>query len=181
MSVGLGQIRNDTGPIDPTIKHEEYKLTKLPIMVRVLQLSLSNRSEHVAQLIGNCLGSFVDIPKNQDGFHTPYFWFQILVDSSKPLKRRVNFQGVDGKKQWLQVVYERLPFFCFLCGILGHGEEDCPKRYEEGFQEPSKGLPYGNWMRVSDDVRRPMGGVSELLRGFPIVGDGGLWAVGWRR
>lgn len=140
-------------PIDPTIKHEEHKLTKLPIMVRVLQLSLSNRSEHVAQLIGNCLGSFVDIQKNQDGFYTPYFRFQILVDSSKPLKRGVNFQGVDGKQQWLQVVYERLHFFCFLCVILGHGEEDCPKRrlseesvvYRWGFQRGSKRWGESGW------------------------------------
>lgn len=143
--------------IDPSKKHEDHQLTSLPIMVCVLQLSLANRSEHVARLIGNRLGRFVEVPKSQDGFYSPFFRFQILVDISKPLKRGVNFQGVDGKRQWLQVAYERLPFFCFLCGILGHGEEDCPARYAEDFIEPEKGLPYGIWMRATDETRRPMG------------------------
>lgn len=31
-------------PIDPTKKHDEHKLTRLPIMVRVMQPSLANRS-----------------------------------------------------------------------------------------------------------------------------------------
>lgn len=88
------------------------------------------------------------------------------MDVNNPLKRWVNFQGVDGTKQWLQVIYERLPFFCFLCGILGHGEEDCPLRYEEGFREPAKGLPYGSWMRANDDLRRHtsnLGGSSRYI------------------
>lgn len=151
-------------PIDPSKKHADHLLTKLPIMVRIPQLSLANRSEHVAALIGNSLGWFVDLPKSQDGFYTPYFRFQILVDITQPLKRGVNFHGVDGVKQWLQVVYERLPFFCFLCGIIGHGEEDCPLRYEEGFTEPTRGLPYGSWMRANDDSRRSLGMGSGATR-----------------
>lgn len=55
------------------------------------------------------------------------------------------------------MVYERLPFFCFLCGIIGHGEEDCPTRYEEGFSEPERGFPYGSWMRVHEENRRALG------------------------
>lgn len=136
-------------PIDPIKKHNEYTLKLLPIMVRVQQLSLANRSEHVARIIGNNLGGFVEVPKGQDGFYTPYFRFQVTVDVTKPLKRGVTFRGVDGIQQWLQINYERLPFFCFLCGILGHGEEDYPRRYEEGFVEPERGLPYENWMRVN--------------------------------
>lgn len=159
-------------PIDPSKKHADHLLTSLPIMVRVLQLSLANRSEHVARLIGNSLGTFVEVPKSQDGFYTPFFRFQVLVDVTKPLKRGVNFQGVDRNRQWLQVAYERLPFFCFLCGILGHGEEDCPIRYEDGFTEPEKGLPYGSWMRVNDETRRPTGTTGGSSKPSPFSSSG---------
>lgn len=69
-------------PIDTSKKHAEHQLTKLPLMVRVLQLSLANRSEHVARLIGNSLGGFVDVPKAHDGLYTTYFRFEVLVDVS---------------------------------------------------------------------------------------------------
>lgn len=77
--------------IDPSERHEDQHLTMPPIMVRILQLSLANRSDHVAQLIENSLGRYVEILKNQDGFYTSYFRFQVMVDITKPLKRGVNF------------------------------------------------------------------------------------------
>lgn len=49
----------------------------------------------------------------------------------------------------MQVVYEKLPNFCFLCGILGHEEVNCPKIYVDNFIEPDGELSYGNWMRVN--------------------------------
>lgn len=140
-------------PISPDKKPEDHELTSLPLVVRVSQLSLANRSTQVAQLIGNHLGWFVEVPKESDSFYTPYFRIKILVDVTKPLKRGLFYQGVEGSKLWLPIAYERLPTFCFLCGIIGHGEVNCPKRYEEGFVEPEGGLPYGQWLRVLPDSK----------------------------
>lgn len=158
-------------PLDPAIKPEHHKLTHMPIMIRVLQLSLSNRSESTARLIGNSLGTFLEIPKSTPNHYLPYFRLKIAVDVSKPLKRGVYFQGVEGTKQWIQILYERLPTFCFLCGILGHGEAKCPTRYEEGFEEPEGDLPYGSWMRANTESQgdRGIGGLS--IRVTPVEGS----------
>lgn len=66
--------------IDPTKKHMDHKLTSLPIVVKVHQLSLSNQPDHVAQLIGNNLGEFVEVPKETDSFYSPLFRIKILLD-----------------------------------------------------------------------------------------------------
>lgn len=148
---------------------------RLPIVVRVFQLSLSNRSLQVAKLIGNNLGWFVEVPKEADTFYTPYFRIKILVDVTTPLKRGLFFQGVEGSKQWLPVAYERLPTYCFLCGILGHGEVNCPKRYEEGFIEPEGNLPYGSWLRA---VTESKGAGASSLRVQPNYEHGtGSWST----
>lgn len=125
-------------------------MTRLPIIVSVVQLSLSNRSEHVARLIGNSLGVFVEVPKEAE---TLFFRIKITVDVNKPLKRGIFFEGVDGTKQWIAVTYERLPVLCFLCGIMGHDESNCPTRYEKGFEEPTEGFKHGSWMREITDNR----------------------------
>lgn len=140
-------------PVDPAKNHADHKLTWLPIVTRVHQLSMANRSEQVARLIGNSLGRFVELPKESEGFYSPHFRIKILADVTQPLKRGINFQGVDGKQAWLPVTYERLPIFCFLCGVIGHAEDKCPTRYEEGFLEPEGPFPYGSWLRVVTEKR----------------------------
>lgn len=90
-------------PIDSATKPENQELTHLPIVARVMNLSLPNRSIQVTRLIRNSLGGFVEIPKEADSFYTPYFRIKVKVDATKPLKRGVVFQGVDGEKQWLPV------------------------------------------------------------------------------
>lgn len=154
-------------PVDPAKNLADHKLTWLPLVTRVHQLSLANRSEQVARLIGDRLGRFVELPKLSESFYSPHFRIKILVDVTMPLKRGINFQGVDGKKEWLSVTYERLPIFCFLCGVIGHMEDKCPARYEEGFLEPEGAFPYGTWLRDVAERRGTMsysgGGVSRGL------------------
>lgn len=145
-------------PIDPNKEHADQKLTHMPIIARVSNLSLANRSLHVAQLIGDRLGEFVEIPKTGENHYSPFLRIKVRVDVEQPLKRGLNFKGVDGKQQWLTVAYEKLPLFCFLCGILGHGEGNCPLRYEEGFEEVEGEFSYGSWMRAIGDGRDSMGG-----------------------
>lgn len=56
-----------------------------------------NRSEHLAKLISDSLGWFVDLPKVHDGFYSPYFRFQVMVDVNKPLKRGLTSKGLMDK------------------------------------------------------------------------------------
>lgn len=67
--------------------------------------------------------------------------------------------------------YERLPTFCFLCGILGHGEAKCPLRYEEEFVAPEGELPYGNWLRATSETTGTMGAGGLSIRVTPVEGS----------
>ncbi|KAG8478724.1 hypothetical protein CXB51_028563 [Gossypium anomalum] len=45
------------------------------------------------------------------------------------------------------IKYERLPIFCYLCGIVGHTTQKCVKQTEDG-EQGSNRFQYGNWLRV---------------------------------
>lgn len=48
----------------------------------------------------------------------------IELDLSKPLCRGFRV-GDDIHKVFIMVVYERLPTFCYTCGVIGHGSKFC--------------------------------------------------------
>jgi hypothetical protein len=70
-----------------------------------------------------------------------YVRIRVLIDIAKPLMRFVSLsvQG-EGRKR-LAVKYEKLPFFCKRCRLLGHDHEECG----DGMWE-AKDLQYGEWM-----------------------------------
>lgn len=166
-------------PIDPSVKPEDQQVTCMLIVARILQISLANRSESIARMLGNKLGGFIEVPKDTANYYSSYLRIKVGVDVMKPLMRGLYFQGVEGKKQWLQVQYERLPVFCFICGILGHGEANCPTRYESDFVEPEGEFPFGSWMRAQADSRGPLSILSEN-KNNQSAKEKGWWGSGRR-
>lgn len=43
----------------------------------------------------------------------------------KLLKRRIKIKRESDSWSWLNLKYEQLGTFCFVCGIIGHSEGDC--------------------------------------------------------
>ena len=53
---------------------------------------------------------------------------------------------------WIRSQYERIPRFCFNCGVVLHGKFGCLKKTTTHIQ--GKGAKYGPWLRVSPLERR---------------------------
>nr|GMD75268.1 uncharacterized protein LOC109167502 [Ipomoea batatas] len=51
-----------------------------------------------------------------------------------------------GDWSWITFRYERLPNFCFICGLIGHTEKFCIKLFE-GFY-PTSEKKFGPWLRA---------------------------------
>lgn len=65
---------------------------------------------------------------------------------------------------WVDFKYERLNIFCFICGLLGHTEKQCPKLYECPPGEIVK--CYGHWMKAPNR-RNVMNSGERWLRSTP--------------
>jgi hypothetical protein len=54
-----------------------------------------------------------------------YVRIRVLLELNSPLKRVVSL-NIDGEgKKRLYVKYEKVPFFCKHCRIIGHNHEEC--------------------------------------------------------
>lgn len=127
-------------------------INKMDIWVQLHNMSAGFMSQRVVQDIGNYIGEFVESDANNFvGVWREFLRVRVSISLDKPLKRRMKLKKNDQQWSWVNFRYESIPTFCFICGIVGHGEKLC----ERLFDTPGELLerPYGIWMR--DPKRRP--------------------------
>lgn len=92
---------------------------------------------------------------------------RVHFDVRLPLKKHKMLRKRDGSVTKIVFKYERLPSFCFVCGIIGHMDKHCPKIYalNEVEEEPEKG-----W---GVELRAPSRAVQEKYKDRWERGAGG--------
>ncbi|KAK5802896.1 hypothetical protein PVK06_030525 [Gossypium arboreum] len=76
--------------------------------------------------VGNALGELVAIDwKDRFGGWTEFIRIKVTIDILKPLRRVVRIADKDGGEKIGVIKYERLPNFCYVCGLIGHTLKTC--------------------------------------------------------
>ena len=131
--------------IDGSVQPSEISLTRCPFWLRLYNLPMDSRGETVVRAIGGGIGEVMEV--ESDGIA----WdksaqVKVNLDVSKPLRRIQQLKTRVGRLVVIEIKYERLPTFCYECGIIGHIETDCPIDGEEGHEEDKQ---WGVWLRAS--------------------------------
>lgn len=137
--------------VNPSVPLAEQVVQEMRIVVRVHDYPYSDHTEEDAQAIGGNFGRYLGVLKGGNPSISKVLRVKVIIDVTAPLKRGFFALNAGGEKEWFHVPYERLPLFCFLCGLIGHGEVKCPSRFEEDFVDPVGELPYGIWLRATSD------------------------------
>ncbi|XP_050207874.1 uncharacterized protein LOC126657251 [Mercurialis annua] len=124
----------------------EVELWDADLWVHILDIPLGLASNKLGEDVGNFLGKFVShdtrAVRPSEGSSMRV---RVSIDVRKPLKRRMKIKRSANAWCWLNFQYERVPMFCFYCGIMGHSEKYCAKYYDNPI--PKEMLPYGAEMR----------------------------------
>ncbi|XP_062089189.1 uncharacterized protein LOC133795749 [Humulus lupulus] len=127
-------------------------LNTMEIWVQVYNLRAGFMSDRVLKACGDFIGKFVSsCPKNYTGIWREYLRVRVCLNIEKPLKRRMKIFYTKVDFFWVEFKYERVPTFCFICGIVGHSEKFCHQFFDAPEETLSK--PYGLFMKAPD--RRP--------------------------
>lgn len=105
-------------------------------------------SREVAAEIGSILGQVcqIDLEEEVDQCRGGTLRVKIQIDATKPLKRGIFLSSEDSTEdRWIPITYEKLPDFCYGCGLLGHTLKECEGSNHDG--SPVEELPYGAWLR----------------------------------
>ncbi|XP_059451234.1 uncharacterized protein LOC132182043 [Corylus avellana] len=120
----------------------DYTFDKDAFWVRMFKMPLGCMGQAIGRRIGETVGTVEVVDTNANGMGWGKFLrAKILMDLTKPLPRgrKINIQG---KLVWIPFQYERLPKFCYSCGIISHDKRGCPQKSSLRQQDPQ----YGPWL-----------------------------------
>lgn len=145
---------------DESLKPSEIRFDRMDIWVRILDLPLGWMNKHRGERAMGLIGEVRRMDVDRDGKASgPYLRARVAIEISKPVRRGVLLKTKrDGAADWFDIQYEKLPFYCLSCGVMGHSQLECDKplvRNAEGK------LPYDGPLRVSDPKRKKVQSFSE--------------------
>lgn len=158
----LRRLKENESPFEASLNHAEF-------WIQLHNLPMGLMTEKTAEAIGNFIGCFIHADKsNFDGSWKSFLRIRVRLDVTKPLKRKMKIKRQGGDCVWVDFKYERLPNFCFLCGLLGHTDRYCQLQFEMNTHEAEK--PYGTWLRASGRRSQPSLGQRWLVSEPPRRG-----------
>jgi hypothetical protein len=129
----------------------DYPFDKAAFWVQMINLPLVCMGRDIGMKIGEMMGTVEAVDRDGDKMGWgAYLCVKIQMDITKPLPwgRKLN---IEGKVMWVTFKYERLPKFCFHCGVLNHGKTGCSKKSE--LRHPEANPQYGPWLKANSPTR----------------------------
>lgn len=104
----------------------KVKFDSVSFWVQVHGLLIMYQIKDAGLLIGRTMGKVEKVDVNDKGFCMgSHMRVRVMMDVSAPLCRG-RLVRLDGPKPiWVDFKYERLPIFCYWCGMIDHDKRDC--------------------------------------------------------
>lgn len=71
---------------------------------------------------------------------------RVRIDVTKRLMQGKKIIVEGGESRWVSFKYERLPNFCYRCGLLKNALKDCTEGPDHSGEEGTNVLQYGAWI-----------------------------------
>lgn len=136
---------------------EDAKFTYVPFWIQIHNLPFSWMNKANAEAIGRSLGKLEQVDALPTGdCHGRYIRVRVNVDISLPLSRGRFVDMGNSKPLWISLQYERLPIYCYWCGLLNHDEKDCKVWIDSGGTLNKEEQHHRPWLRASThNIQQP--------------------------
>lgn len=120
----------------------EYKLNRIPVWTRIQGIPDGlMKSKEIAEKVARKVGEPPVTVMVDEGRINPTSYLRARVQLDKALVRVITITLKDTRKYLVQ--YEKLPNFCYVCGIMGHELTECG----DGVHDANK-CGWGEWLLV---------------------------------
>jgi hypothetical protein len=133
---------------DGLVNTETIPLDSIRVWISIMGLPDLVRNPAVARTLAGKIGQVIEVEMGTNGVkYTKFVRVYVRINLKKPLLRWVTGNVDPGKKaQKFRVLYEKMPRFCAICGVIGHVADECG----DGSHDP-KDFQYGDFMMVPEE------------------------------
>lgn len=137
--------------LNRNLRPSDVRFESMHIWVRIMNIPFKWMNNRKGWKVAGLAGKVDKLDVDEFGDAAGNFLrARVEIPIEKPLKRYITIQTSEGD-EFYDLQYEKLPFFCFSCGIMGHSELECPnpsERDAEGKWE------YDNKIRAPEERKR---------------------------
>nr|KJB61256.1 hypothetical protein B456_009G348300 [Gossypium raimondii] len=135
-------------PFEKGKDFDSYEFWWSPFWLRIYNIPFELLERQMVLDVRNALGELVAIDwRDRNGGWTEFVRIKVKINVLKPLRRVVKVLDREGTEVIGVIKYERLPDFCYGCGIIGHSSKIC-RHNKEASKLNESNLQYGSWMRA---------------------------------
>ena len=124
------------------------RFTKLKIWVQIHGLPMCMLDPEIAIELGETLGQVTPCENSSELVGGDFLRAHVEIDVSKPLCRGRRIELDENKEVWISFKYEKLPNFCYWCGLISHDGKDCEVWLAKKNVEKIEPHEYGPWLRA---------------------------------
>jgi hypothetical protein len=149
---------------DVKVQPEDIVFDKLMVWARLMNLGYGLMNDVRGSALASRLGDVDHVEVDENGrAWGSYLRARVNIDPTQPIMR---YASAYSKKKdttvHYEVIYEKLPLFCFSCGLIGHSSVVCPMLAD---RDAEGKLPYnGDKLCVPERKKRDTGSSSESSR-----------------
>ena len=128
---------------------ETIMFSSVPIWVQMHGLPIRRLSREVAMDMGSLIGQVIPYTSEEEersGENKPRI--KVRLDITQPLCRGRRVKMGKDRSGWVSFKYERLPNFCYQCGLLTHGDKDCLETSKRPYTGSPDQAQFGPWLRA---------------------------------
>jgi hypothetical protein len=136
-------------PYDGVSRPSEVVIDSINMWVRFYDVSITLMSSAFTAVLAKKVSTEV---LEIGGPVRDFLRAKVAYKLENPLKPSVEAKIKDKGVMNFEVRYENVPFFCFICGRMGHSKRECPEEEDESEEEEGIDVTkkkFGDWLRKS--------------------------------
>jgi len=125
---------------------------RMALWIQLHSIPTMYQTKKVGYSIWATIGSVESVDADEKGFCLGnYMRIRVTIDISNPLcrGRKVRLGGLS--QFWVDFKYERMPIFCYLCGMVTHDENNYLVGLRRTERMNAEDKSYGTWLRATQE------------------------------